>query len=87
VSTESQWLPLEHWCQDLVGSLDGSGDSRDDLYCRRIIQRLQQRLADWQPSSYPQRKAYDEAARQRVLAAIELAEGLMISRRVHLGGE
>jgi len=86
VSTEPQWLPLEHWCQDLVGSLDGSGDSRDDLYCREIIVRLQARLADWRPSC-DQRKAYDEAARQRVLAAIELAEGLMISRRVHLGGE
>jgi hypothetical protein len=76
--------PLEHLCVELIQSLDGSGDDKDDVYCREIIVRLRRRLADWRPSC-DQREAYDEAARQRVIAAIELAEGLMISRRVWRG--
>lgn len=77
--------PLEDLCVELIQSLDGSGDAKDDVYCRRIIFRIQDRLSKWRPTSWPERKAYDEAARQRVIAAIELAEGLMISRRVWRG--
>jgi hypothetical protein len=77
---------IESMCVGLVSALDGSADSRDDDWCNEVIAALAKRIDEWRPSigNGLARILYDEAAKKRAIAAIQLARELMAERRGNL---
>lgn len=65
-------IGLFEMVQTLVDSVSGAGDFLDDEKADRYEKYLRLRLHKWTPNARPEQAAWDRAAKDRVVAGLEL---------------